>query len=55
MQSTIAQPVLTGYKNPSHAGRQYVGVWLSLVEHCVRDAGVEGSNPFTPTIYISVS
>ncbi len=26
-----------------------VGVWLSLVERCVRDAEAEGSNPFTPT------
>jgi hypothetical protein len=25
-------------------------VWLSPVEHCVRDAGVAGSNPATPTI-----
>jgi hypothetical protein len=24
-------------------------VWLSLVEHRVRDAGVAGSNPATPT------
>src|SRR3954452_10208904 len=33
------------YKAPSK-----VGVWLSLVEHRVRDAGVAGSNPATPTI-----
>jgi len=26
------------------------GVWLSLVEHLVRDEGVVGSNPITPTI-----
>ena len=26
------------------------GVWLSLVERCVRDAEAEGSNPFTPTM-----
>ena len=26
-----------------------VGVWLSLVEHLVRDEGVVGSNPITPT------
>lgn len=26
-----------------------VGVWLSPVEHRVRDAGVAGSNPATPT------
>ena len=35
------------YKAPSK-----VGVWLSLVEHRVRDAGVAGSNPATPTISI---
>lgn len=28
----------------------YDGVWLSLVERCVRDAKVAGSNPVTPTI-----
>ena len=28
-----------------------VGVWLSLVEHTVRDRGVAGSNPVTPTIF----
>ena len=38
------QPLL--YKAPSK-----VGVWLSLVEHRVRDAGVAGSNPATPTNY----
>src|SRR5262249_14981230 len=26
-----------------------IGVWLSLVEHLVRDDGVAGSNPATPT------
>ena len=26
------------------------GVWLSLVEHCFREAGVGGSNPLTPTM-----
>jgi hypothetical protein len=30
-----------------------VGVWLSLVEHLVRDEGVAGSNPATPTNKIS--
>jgi hypothetical protein len=34
------------YKRPPQ-----VGVWLSLVEHRVRDAGVAGSNPATPTIF----
>src|SRR6266436_5263258 len=28
-----------------------VGVWLSLVEHLVRDEGVAGSNPATPTSF----
>lgn len=27
-------------------------MWLSLVEHRVRDAGVVGSNPITPTIFL---
>ena len=27
-------------------------MWLSLVERCVRDAEVEGSNPFIPTIFL---
>ena len=27
-----------------------VGMWLSLVEHLVRDQGVAGSNPVIPTI-----
>src|SRR5215471_1805807 len=27
------------------------GVWLSLVEHHVRDVGVAGSNPATPTSF----
>ena len=29
-----------------------VGKWLSLVEHSVRDAGVGGSNPLFPTIFV---
>ena len=29
--------------------KQYVGEWLSLVEHLVRDQGVGGSNPLSPT------
>ena len=32
--------------------RQFVGTWLSLVEHSVRDAGVAGSNPAVPTTYL---
>ncbi len=34
---------------PKAISRLLVGVWLSPVEHCVRDAGVAGSNPATPT------
>ena len=30
-----------------------VGEWLSLVEHLVRDQGVGGSNPLSPTIRIN--
>jgi hypothetical protein len=29
--------------------RSLVGEWLSLVEHLVRDQGVGGSNPLSPT------
>ncbi len=29
--------------------RHYIEVWLSLVEHCVRDAGVASSNLVTST------
>jgi hypothetical protein len=29
----------------------HVGEWLSLVEHLVRDQGVGGSNPLSPTIF----
>jgi hypothetical protein len=31
------------------AQRHCVGEWLSLVEHLVRDQGVGGSNPLSPT------
>ena len=30
-----------------------IGEWLSLVEHLVRDQGVGGSNPLSPTIKIN--
>ena len=30
-------------------------MWLSLVEHVVRDDGVGGSNPLIPTIFLSPS
>ena len=41
---------LAGAKTRRYKPPPQVGVWLSLVEHCVRDAGVGGSNPLTPTI-----
>ena len=31
------------------------GEWLSLVEHLVRDQGVGGSNPLSPTNLFSTS
>jgi hypothetical protein len=42
----------SGAHNPSGADRT-VGEWLSLVEHLVRDQGVGGSNPLSPTIFSS--
>ena len=35
----------------SCCAHRVVGEWLSLVEHLVRDQGVGGSNPLSPTIY----
>ena len=32
-----------------HVCQSIVGEWLSLVEHLVRDQGVGGSNPLSPT------
>ena len=43
-----------GYKPPSASKAANVGVWLSLVEHLVRDEGVAGSNPATPTNFIAL-
>jgi hypothetical protein len=38
--------------HPDAAGKKRVfGEWLSLVEHLVRDQGVGGSNPLSPTIF----
>ena len=38
-------------KNANFLSRPHpVGEWLSLVEHLVRDQGVGGSNPLSPTI-----
>jgi hypothetical protein len=36
-------------KSRSVGTNQPVGEWLSLVEHLVRDQGVGGSNPLSPT------
>src|SRR6266849_4941133 len=44
LAALAAQPP-QGYKTAC----KDVGVWLSLVEHLVRDEGVAGSNPATPT------
>src|SRR5258708_2051377 len=41
LQGTGARP---------HSPHSLVGEWLSLVEHLVRDQGVGGSNPLSPTI-----
>jgi len=38
-----------GAGRPTQASRS-IGEWLSLVEHLVRDQGVGGSNPLSPTI-----
>ena len=32
-----------------------VGEWLSLVEHLVRDQGVGGSNPLSPTKLFNIN
>jgi hypothetical protein len=36
-------------------GLTIVGEWLSLVEHLVRDQGVGGSNPLSPTKYFAIN
>ena len=35
-----------------HPANRKFGEWLSLVEHLVRDQGVGGSNPLSPTILL---
>jgi hypothetical protein len=46
--SRPARPfVFPTYLAPTY---EFVGEWLSLVEHLVRDQGVGGSNPLSPTI-----
>src|SRR5258708_238924 len=36
-------------------GLTFVGEWLSLVEHLVRDQGVGGSNPLSPTNFLLIN
>ncbi len=35
--------------------REYIGMWLSLVERVVRDDEVAGSNPVIPTNFLATS
>jgi hypothetical protein len=54
--ATLVQAESRGYKRartrPNDALLQSkFGEWLSLVEHLVRDQGVGGSNPLSPTIF----
>src|SRR5947208_10097908 len=46
-KSRMAAPGAVFLSSPSNT----VGEWLSLVEHLVRDQGVGGSNPLSPTNY----
>ena len=38
--------------SPDKLRQKPIGAWLSLVERCVRDAEVAGSNPVAPTIFV---
>jgi hypothetical protein len=49
MGGLFGQSALFGWSASSIRRPPNFGVWLSLVEHRVRDAGVAGSNPATPT------
>jgi hypothetical protein len=46
--------IMRAYRNAVRVSQApvslFVGEWLSLVEHLVRDQGVGGSNPLSPTI-----
>ena len=42
-------PVLESCRTKVRRNSSVVGEWLSLVEHLVRDQGVGGSNPLSPT------
>ena len=55
LRANIAQPVEQQFRKLQVKGSSpFIGsifeVWLSLVERCVRDAEVAGSNPVTSTI-----
>src|SRR3954469_20003478 len=50
-KSRMAAPGAVFLSSPSNT----VGEWLSLVEHLVRDQGVGGSNPLSPTNYPKLS
>ena len=48
----VANVIIRVQSIEAHAGHMApsnVGEWLSLVEHLVRDQGVGGSNPLSPT------
>src|ERR1700733_14342680 len=45
----ILRPVRQRELSSTAHTQEFVGEWLSLVEHLVRDQGVGGSNPLSPT------
>ena len=47
LEARLQAPVGVAITTP--ANQATVGVWRSLVAHLVRDEGVAGSNPATPT------
>jgi hypothetical protein len=52
MERRVANVIIRVQSIEAHAGHMApsnVGEWLSLVEHLVRDQGVGGSNPLSPT------
>ncbi len=42
-----------GFGSESQPVPIHNGAWLSLVERCVRDAEIGGSNPLAPTILVT--
>ena len=52
--NSILAPNLASCLAQGRASDCSVGEWLSLVEHLVRDQGVGGSNPLSPTIFFSI-